>query len=141
MVKHFPRTAAVLLVLLVLCSRAQGQNKSRFSEKDYARTPLWGQLMDDTTASFFEVERAFNTYFAHHELPEGESEEMGDRREKEKHLSRRAVRRIAAENRLRMAVKRYRFWHEQTLPYVQPDGRILTPSERVAIWQRQQQAR
>ena len=38
---------------------------------------------------------------------------------------------------MRMAVKKYEYWHMRMLPYVQQDGRILTPSERLAIFEAQ----
>ena len=34
-----------------------------------------------------------------------------------------------------MAIKKYNWWHEQTLHYVQGDGRILTTEERLKIWE------
>lgn len=111
-------------------SAAHAQQKT---EKDYARKPLWIGMMDDTTANFYEVEKAYDVYFRHHEKPEGEEAEINEHREREKTPSRRKQRRIQAENALRMEVKHYEVWHYQTLPYVKDDGHILTPSERLAI--------
>ena len=133
--KNILRLAALLTLLLMPGMRAQAQ--SRYSEKEYARKPLWAAMMADTASNFFEVEKAYRIYFAHHEEPEGEEAEMGEHTRRIKYNGRQR-RRITAENKLRMDVKRYRFWREQTLPYVQADGRILTPTERLAIWQRQQ---
>jgi len=118
------------LAALALCTAARAQ---RGTDREYRREPRFIALMDDTLANFYEVERAFNLYFENHEMPEGEHEEIGERREREKTPGRRAQRRIAAENKLRFAVKKYHFWRKQTEPYVQDDGRILTPSERLAI--------
>jgi len=42
------------------------------------------------------------------------------------------------ENHMRIEVKKYERWHQRMLPYVQTDGRILTPSERLQIWKDQQ---
>jgi hypothetical protein len=127
------------LTAFLMANTAMAQNKVPPTEADFAKMPLWIGMMDDTLANFFVVERAFDTYFKHHELPEGENEEIGERRERLKRVSKRKQRRITRENTLRMDVKRYYFWHQQTLPYVQGDGRVLTPTERLAIWQRQQE--
>jgi hypothetical protein len=40
---------------------------------------------------------------------------------------------------LRFAVKKYEVWNDQTRPYVQPDGRILSNEERLQIFKSQQQ--
>jgi hypothetical protein len=124
----------LLAVLLLGFGPAFSQTtRSRYSEKDYARRPLWATMMDDPGANFFEVEKAFTIYWQHHEKPEGEHDVIGERREREKTPSRRAQRRIQRDNELRMAVKRYERWHQKTEPFVQPDGRILTPEERLRI--------
>ncbi len=129
----------LLLTMLISGAHYAGAQTSRpFTDREAGKSPLWVAMMDDTAANFFQTERAFNLYFKKHELPEGEHEEIGERREREKTPSRRKQRRIAKENDLRMQVKRYHFWRDQTLPYVQPDGHILTPAERLAIWHKQQ---
>lgn len=130
---------ALLCVTLSISAKAQGEQP--FTNGQAARKPLWIPMLDDTTANFFYVEKAFALYFSRHELPEEEHDVIGEHAEREKHLSKRALRRRAAEDAMRMDVKRYHFWHEQTLPYVQPDGRILTPAERLQIWRNQQQQR
>jgi hypothetical protein len=35
-----------------------------------------------------------------------------------------------------MDVKRYEHWRDMVRPYVQSDGRILTPSERVRLYKK-----
>jgi hypothetical protein len=126
-----------LLIILSFVS-VQLFAQQKHTDKEYARKPLWIDMMDDTTANFFEVEKAYNIYWAHHEKPEGEHDIIGERKEREKIPSRRKQKKIQAENKLRMEVKKYERWHEQTLPWVQADGRVLTPSERLAIWKAQQ---
>lgn len=96
--------------------------------------------MDDPNANFFEVEKAYELYWERHEKPEGEHEEIGEHAEREKIPSKRRQRKISAENDLRLAVKRYEVWNDQTRPYVQPDGRILSTEERLEIWKQQQQS-
>lgn len=132
------RSLPILILLTTISLSASAQKNQPFSDAAAARKPLWIAMLDDTTANYFRVEQAFKIYFAHHEAPEEEHDVIGEHAERQKHLSKRARRRRAAEDAMRMDVKRYYRWHEQTLPYVQPDGRILTPTERLAIWRAQQ---
>lgn len=132
----YKKTLWMLLLPLLLSTRS-GAQSSVSTIREYARKPLWIGMMEDTTANYFEVEKAFNTYFGHHELPAGEEEEINEHREREKIPSKRRQRKISAENKLRMNVKRYYRWREDMLPYVQEGGRILSPAERIAIWKQQ----
>ena len=129
----------VLLFMTMLLSLSGfAQNKQALpTDKEYSQKPLWIAMMEDEKANFFETEKAFNLYFSAHEMPEGEHEEIGERAERLKHYSNRKLRKIQAENEFRFAVKRYKMWHYQTLPYVQADGRILNADERLEIWRSQ----
>lgn len=128
------------LLCLLICfgQAAMGQQSTQYSEKDYARNPVWIEMIKDTTANFLEVEKAFNIYFQHHEKPEGDNDVIGEHEKQEKYPSRKEQRRLQQENRMRMEVKKYERWHDRMLPYVQSDGRILTPSERLQLWRDQQ---
>lgn len=119
-------------VLLSLCANAQSP---KYTEKDYAREPLWIAMLDDTTANYFEVEKAFNTYFKHNDLPASEHDMIGEYKAREKTPSKKKQIKVEQDSYLRRQVKKYHRWHEKMLPYVQDDGRILTPTERLAIWQ------
>lgn len=119
-------------IFLSVYSNAQATN---YTEKDYARDPLWIEMLDDTTANYFEVEKAFNTYFKHNELPASEHDMIGEYKEKQKNPSKRKQIKVEQDSYLRRQVKKYHRWHEKMLPYVQEDGRILTPTERLTIWQ------
>ena len=111
---------------------AQAKKKSSF---DYAYYPYWIKMMDDSNANFFEVEKAFQIYFSKHELPEAEHDVIGEFNEREKFPSKRAIRKSKQENKLRMQVKKYNWWHEDNLPYVQSNGHILNAEERVRLHQ------
>lgn len=129
----------LILFSVILCfvNTVFAQNNSGKENAEFARNPVWIAMLEDTSANYFVVEEAFKTYFKHHELPEGENEVIGEHELRRK-LSKRKQRKIWKENALRMDVKRYEIWHRQMEPYVQPDGRILTPTERLAIWKSQQ---
>lgn len=130
----------LLFWALALSVSVAAQNQATYTDRDYMKKPLWIAMMDDPAANFFEVEKAYELYWLKHEKPEGEHEEIGEHAEREKVPSKRRQRKISAENDLRLAMKRYEVWNDQTRPYVQPDGRILSTEERLKIWQDQQQS-
>lgn len=125
----------LLLVCFGAISIATTAQTDVNKEKLYAKQPLWIDMMEDEKSNFFEVEKAYKIYWEHHEEPEGEHDVIGEYKEREKIPSRRKQRKIEAESKMRMAIKKYNWWHEQTLPYVQGDGRILTTEERLKIWE------
>lgn len=125
----------LLLVCFGAISIAATAQTDVNKEKLYAKQPLWIDMMEDEKSNFFEIEKAYKIYWEHHEEPEGEHDVIGEYQEREKIPSRRKQRKIEAESKMRMAIKKYNWWHEQTLPYVQGDGRILTTEERLKIWE------
>ncbi len=125
----------LLLVCFSAISIAATAQTDVNKEKLYAKQPLWIDMMEDEKSNFFEVEKAYKIYWEHHEEPEGEHDVIGEYQEREKIPSRRKQRKIEAESKMRMAIRKYNWWHEQTLPYVQGDGRILTSEERLKIWE------
>jgi hypothetical protein len=127
-----------LMFIASTISSTRAQSSQSISDKEYMRSPLWIAMMDEPNPNFFEVEKAYELYFSKHEKPEGEHDVIGEYAERQKTPSKRKQRKISIENDLRFAVKRYELWHDQTLPYVQADGRILTTEERLAIWKSQQ---
>jgi hypothetical protein len=125
----------LLLVCFGAISIAATAQTDVNKEKLYAKQPLWIDMMEDEKSNFFEVEKAYKIYWEHHEEPEGEHDVIGEYQEREKIPSRRKQRKIEAESKMRMAMRKYNWWHEQTLPFVQGDGRILTAEERLKIWE------
>jgi len=93
-------------------------------------------MIQDTSANFFEVEKAYRIYFQHHENPGGEHDVIGEFTPSKK-LSKRKRQKLAEENRMRMEIKKYDYWHRKMLPYVQTDGSMLTPAQRLQIWESQ----
>ena len=127
----------LLAAYIFVCSYAHAQTSNN-TEKDYAHSPLWISMIRDTTSNYFEVEKAYNIYFSHHAKPGGENEEIGMHEQREKQPSKREQKKMQADNHMRMEVKKYERWHDKMRPYVQADGTILTPSQRLLIWKGQQ---
>ena len=94
-------------------------------------------MIKDTTVNFFEAEKAYKIYFQHHAKPAGEHDIIGERAKEEKNPSKKELRRLKADDRMRMEVKKYERWHQKMLPFVQADGSILTPSQRLKMWKDQ----
>ena len=125
------------IFFLVVCHNAEAQH-ARYSEKDCARDPVWISMIKDTSTNYFEAEKAFKIYFDHHAKPEGENEEIGEHAAREKKPSKKEQRKMQQQSHLRMDVKRYERWHDSMKPFVQADGSILTPTQRLEIWKAQQ---
>ena len=120
----------ICLFLAQFCSARLAAQEN----KDYAKNPVWISMIKDTSANFFEIEKAYATYFNHHEKPSGENDVINERDKKEKYPSKREQRKMQAENAMRIEVKKYEHWRMMMLPYVQKDGHILTPTERLKIY-------
>jgi hypothetical protein len=105
----------------------------------YRITPVWKDMIDDTTANFFEVQKAFDLFWSGKELPEEEDEVIGEKgRLKNTFINRMFNARELKEQQLRESLtfdyKRYRRWLIKTEPYVKDDGSIMTPTERLQLW-------
>jgi hypothetical protein len=124
--------AIVLMFMVASACVALGQ-QVHYTDRDYARKPLWAAMIKDTTCNYFEAAKAFDIYFRNHDKPSTEHDQIGERAENDKKLSRKARRKYESDNAMRIEIRRYEHWRDMMLPYVQADGRILTPSERLAI--------
>ncbi len=139
----------ILFFLSVLFSNILiAQNRIGYTEQDYAAKPLWVQMMNDTLANYYEVEKAYTIYWRHHELPKDEEEEMErksapnikkDIKKEEEHeeLSKEKQLERIESFKLALDVKRYRIWKIENRPYVKHDGSIMPLSERLKLWREQ----
>jgi hypothetical protein len=134
------KKVCVLVLCVSLFLRAGAQQAGKYTEADYAKSPVWLAMIKDTSANYYEVEKAYRIYWQHHEKPEGEHDVIGEHAEREKIPSKRKQRKIEAENHMRINIRKYEMWHRNMLPYVQADGSILTPQQRLDIWKQQQNA-
>ncbi len=124
----------LLLLIIFIGHICSAQTENVYTEKDYARNPLWIKMIKDTAVNFFEAEKAYKIYFQHHELPGGEHDVIGEHEKETKAPSKATQRKMQANDHMRMEVKKYERWHDRMLPYVQSDGTILTPAQRLQIW-------
>ena len=95
-------------------------------------------MIDDTNANFFEVQKAFILYWKNHKMPS--EDEFEGKRDKDKEAPPQAdAAEVQEKIDMSLAVRKYRIWCMQMAPYVQDDGRVLTPSERITAWEQQQE--
>jgi hypothetical protein len=126
----------IILILMLLSSAvAAAQQSGTYTEKQYAKEPLWIDMVDDTLTNYFEAEKAYAIYWQHHEKPETEHDIIGEREERKKIPSKRKQRKLEAEDAMHMAVRKYEKWHELIIPYVKEDGHIMYPSERLQLFE------
>jgi hypothetical protein len=129
-----------LLIISTLNSKAQQASTSDTTRyKLYRTDPVWINMLDDTTANYFEVQKAFALFWEGKPLPEEEEEVIGEKgRLKNNLINRLFNARELKEQALREAYafdyKRYRRWLIKMEPYVKEDGSIMTPSERLQLW-------
>jgi len=113
-----------------------GAAQSKYSEKDFANKPIWISMMDEEHVNYFIALKAFDTYWANHKKPEGESDMDVQQTEKnKKRFSKREVREAREEAKMRMQIKKFNWWKNKMEPFVQDDGTIVLPAERLKLYQ------
>ena len=108
----------------------------------YRIQPVWKDMINDTSANFFEVQKAFELFWNGKELPLEEDDIIGEKgRLKNSFVNKLFNSRELKEQQLRESLafdyKRYRRWLIKTEPYVKEDGSIMTPTERIQLWENQ----
>lgn len=136
----------ILLFLLPVAAGAQSP------AIDYKSSPVWIQMMNDTSANYFETVKAFREYFKERPLPkepfevEGEDdfekevglEEYEGGKKSKRELRREARRRNPNEPDYTAEVRAFRGWFYRIKPWVREDGSIIGPKEQQAIIDGQQ---
>ena len=128
------------IVLLMAGSVFAQKRASALADADYRKYPYWITMMDDTTANYFEAEKAFSLFWENRIQPVEERDIMtvpnGKERKSflEKLFTSRKEKQREESEKYSFQVKRFRHWQLMAAPYVQDDGRILTPSERLETW-------
>ena len=130
----------LLGLFLVSFTVASAQTTDNKSQKYYANNPVWIQLMKSPNVNFFEVNAAFEQYWAKREKPELENEEAGEHKEEERSFISKVFKsdkkEQAERNEYAFAYKQYLKWRIEVEPFVQPDGRILSAEEQHEVWEK-----
>ena len=134
--------------LLGACLLAVACNASRKAGTAGKAPPgsntAWIQMMDDPKVNYFAAVKVFEEYWKDKPRPTTEHE-LFSAEDKDA-----ALRNSSYSNsrnpedpavKYRFEYKKFLHWKEEVAPYVQPDGRILSPEERIQIWQQQKAQR
>jgi len=116
--------------------------------KEYAKYPYWIEMMDDPNVNYFEAVKAYDTYWKNREKPKEEDEIIGKKlhdSESERHRESWISRLFSGDKekesqKYAFECKKFEHWKMKSEPYVQPDGRILSPEERLKIWKERHQS-
>lgn len=112
---------------------------------DKEKLPLWILLMDDTLTNYYEAQKSFEAFWKNRPLPIEEEEIIGHSEQPAAQRKSRLLqlfttkqeRRAEEAERYAFQYKRFKHWERAMLPYVQDDGSILTPTQRLEIWKHQ----
>jgi hypothetical protein len=136
-----------LLILFFMVSSSAKAQTDTLRKKEYAKIPYWIDMMNDSTVNYFEAVKAFKIFWKDRKEP-SEENEMKDHAEgkKEEHHTRlgrimhaKEIKQEAETEKYAMDYKKFIHWKLMNEPYVQPNGHILSKSERLEIWKKQRQ--
>ncbi len=154
MAKLLATPGIVLWAIFLVTPSPQVHAQQQTAKQAPAPEPAWIKMMDDPNVNFFEIDKNFNDYWKGRELPVEEDEILDvknnserkrgflglfRRKEKENEAEREKEKEKKTTQQYAFEYKKYLWWRRQVLPYVQPDGRILSSQEQVNIWQQQKQ--
>ena len=133
----------VTLFNIVGITRGNSQSAPK-KELNYSKHPYWIAMIDDTTSNYFETIKAYDAFWKNREKPKEEEETMGmkgatekEKKEKSNWLQRLFQSDVEKNETLyTYQCKRYEHWKIMQLPYVQPDGSMLYPYQRLQLWQK-----
>jgi len=137
--KNFKGT--IFLMILFFCSqRLNAQNATK--PLNYNKHPYWIDMMNDPNVNYFEAVKAYNEFWSTRKKPDEENDVIGQTKSpKEKHhfFKTREQREEEEAQKYSLDVKKFEHWEFIVKPYVQDDGRILSPDEQLQLWQQQKQ--
>ncbi|MCR6643026.1 MAG: hypothetical protein NVV82_29555 [Sporocytophaga sp.] len=125
---------------------------SKATLRAYRKDPLWISMMSDSSANYYDILLAYDQFWKKRPEPDVEeaferkqNKKEGKEEEEEEESKRNLVGRLlhSEENEVTESAqymieyKRFKSWKKDVLPYVQPDGSILTQEERLEIYKSQ----
>ena len=137
---------------MLLCSITI-QAQTNYKKSDFKKKPVWIQMMNDTSANYFETVKAFREYFKERALPKepnevegkdsfekavGLEDEKGGGKKSERERERELKKQNPNEPKYTVEVKAFKGWLRDSKPWVRADGSIIGPKERQAIVDKQQ---
>ncbi|HXC06544.1 MAG TPA: hypothetical protein VNZ86_17430 [Bacteroidia bacterium] len=93
--------------------------------KDYASYPYWIRMMDDSTTNYFQARNAFDAWWKNKPKPPGENEQLSKGGKENSSKTKQIP--------YSFEYKKFLNWEMHVKPYVQDDGHILFPSQRLQL--------
>ncbi len=145
------RIVISIISFLICSSFLQTKAQNLNASSNYKTDPVWIQMMELPTTNYFEIQKAFDTYFKYHELPKIEEEHWGEinpnefkEKEAKQKLNEKAVemtvkqkRAAQYKNEMIYQVKRYKEWLRMMAPRVREDGSIMSIDEWLDMTEKQ----
>ena len=145
----------IMAVLCLLAASVIAQAQTDRPSKAIEPSPVWYQMINDTTTNFNEAVNAFRDFFENRELPEEPGERfghdffeaefgLGEAKKREKSLKSNAAGSHAEyekehssakshSQKYALEVKAFKSWYFDVQTWLRPDGSIVGPQERQAI--------
>ena len=132
----------LFLRLLVIGCLISINGMTQSANVNYSKRPYWIAMMDDSTANYFEAQKAYDLFWKGKVIPLEEEETMGmkgastkEQKEKSSWLERFfGLDKEHKYEKYRFDCKRFNHWKITTLPFVQGDGSILFPYQQLLLW-------
>lgn len=156
------RTVPALFFLAISVSSCSVQTQggygnsrkvSKATLRAYRKDPLWISMMNDSSANYYDILLAYDQFWKKRPEPNPEEEierkqnkKEGKEEEEEEEENKRSLvgrlfhseeKDVAESSQYMIEYKRFKSWKKDVLPYVQPDGSILTQAQRLDIYKNQ----
>ncbi len=121
---------------------ARAQQRIVIREKKQT-LPSWITMMEDSTANYNDAVKSFNDYWKNREKPTDENELFEGYKNPSETIKKSSYGKITHDDeeeaniKYSFEYKKFIAWQQEVAPYIQSDGRILAPSERIRAWQSQ----
>ncbi len=148
---HPVKRYIVLFIFATVYMQMQAQTHSK---KEYSKKPLWIDMMNDSTANYFETIKAFREFWKGRVLPEepfenesidtfekevGLKEDNESPRERMREKRKREKYNPKNEINYGAQVRAFKGWMHSVKPWVREDGTIISVYEQQKIINQQQQ--
>ena len=134
-----------LIALIALLGNLNLIAQASKKNLNYSKHPYWIEMMNDPQANYFETIKAYDAFWENRKQPKEEDEIIGQSKTPEarknflqRWFKSKEEREEEEIKKYALDVKKFRHWKIKTEPFVQEDGRILSPEERLKLWQEQQ---
>ncbi|MBO9700375.1 MAG: hypothetical protein J7604_09220 [Sporocytophaga sp.] len=156
------RTIPALFILVISVSSCSVQTQGAYGSsrkvskatlRAYRKDPHWISMMNDSSANYYDILLAYDQFWKKRPEPNPEeeferkqNEKEGKEEEEEEEENKRSLvgrlfhseeKDVAESSQYMIEYKKFKTWKKDVLPYVQPDGSILTQAQRLDIYKNQ----